>query len=99
MWNWYGYRIFKNNFKTVSNFILEGGLGNLEHISECCKAGLDYLVLKGMIFADNNLFKIKNYLANQGFATDLGRNKIIYNENLIPKGLIKLNYNYAQIEL
>ena len=71
--------------KTVSKpLILEGGLGNLEHISECCKAGLDSFGIGAMIFfADNNLFKIKNYLANQGLLLDLGRNKIIYNENLI----------------
>ena len=41
-------------------------------ISDCCKAGLDSFALGAMIFfADNNIFKIKNYLANEGFAARL----------------------------
>ena len=48
--------------------ILEGGSGSLEALSDAMTAGADSLALGTMlVFADNNIVKLKRYLAGAGF--------------------------------
>jgi cyclase len=48
--------------------ILEGGPGSLESLSEAMAAGADSLALGTMlVFADNNIVKLKRYLTGAGF--------------------------------
>lgn len=52
--------------------IIEGGIGNLNHIVEAFKAGADAVALGAMLtFGDNNLVKLKKYLRTQGFCVRL----------------------------
>jgi len=45
--------------------IFEGGLGNLDHIDQAINFGAEGIALGGMIiFMDNNIFKIKQFLKN-----------------------------------
>jgi len=45
--------------------IFEGGIGKLEHISECCKNNITSIALGSLItFSDYNIIKIKQYLNN-----------------------------------
>ncbi|MEG3618549.1 imidazole glycerol phosphate synthase cyclase subunit [Magnetovibrio sp. PR-2] len=47
--------------------ILEGGAGTLDHLAEAFQAGADAVCAGTMlIFSDNNLVKVKRYLASQG---------------------------------
>ncbi len=47
--------------------ILEGGSGTLEHLDEAMKAGCTSIAVGTMlVFSDNNLVKVKRYLANAG---------------------------------
>ena len=47
--------------------ILEGGAGDLEHLDAAMEAGADGVALGTMlVFSDNNLVKIKRYLAAEG---------------------------------
>ena len=46
--------------------IFEGGLGNLDHIDQAINFGAEGIALGTMIvFMDNNIFKIKQYLRNK----------------------------------
>ena len=48
--------------------IIEGGVGNLNHITEAFKAGADAVALGTMLtFGDNNILKIKRHLKARGF--------------------------------
>ena len=48
--------------------ILEGGAGTLSHLDEALMAGADALALGTMlVFADNNLVKVRRYLASAGY--------------------------------
>jgi cyclase len=48
--------------------ILEGGSGSLESLAEAMAAGADSLALGTMlVFADNNIVKLKRYLTGAGF--------------------------------
>ena len=52
--------------KTEIPIIFEGGLGNLDHIDKAIKFGAEGIALGTMIvFLDNNIFKIKQYLINK----------------------------------
>jgi cyclase len=52
--------------------ILEGGAGTLEHLSEALDWGADALALGTMlVFSDNNIVKIKSYLAMKGHSIRL----------------------------
>lgn len=47
--------------------ILEGGAGDLEHLGAALKAGADGIAVGTMlVFSDNNLVKIKSFLAAEG---------------------------------
>ena len=48
--------------------IVEGGCGSLDHIPPAIRAGANGVALGTMlVFSDNNLVKIRRYLAGQGF--------------------------------
>ena len=47
--------------------IFEGGLGSLDQIDEAIKCGVEGIALGTMIiFMDNNIFKIKQFIVNAG---------------------------------
>lgn len=47
--------------------ILEGGAGSLEHLDEAMRAGCSAVAVGTLlVFSDNNLMKVKRYLANAG---------------------------------
>jgi cyclase len=49
--------------------ILEGGAGALTHLHAALEAGMDALALGTMlVFSDNNLVKVRRYLASAGYA-------------------------------
>lgn len=49
--------------------ILEGGAGSLAHLDEAFKAGVEAVGLGTMlVFSDNNIFKLKQYLDRRGHA-------------------------------
>ena len=61
----YAKKILNNTKVPV---IFEGGIGNLEHLIECIKAGIKSLSIGTIItFNDNNIIKIKQYIKNAGF--------------------------------
>ena len=48
--------------------IFEGGIGKLEHLSDCCKNKINAIAIGTMIiFSDYNIIKIKQYLNNAKF--------------------------------
>jgi cyclase len=48
--------------------IFEGGIGKLEHLSDCCKNNINSIAIGTMIiFSDYNIIKIKQYLSNANF--------------------------------
>lgn len=48
--------------------IVEGGIGNLDHIAQAFSAGADAVALGAMLtFSDANLFKLKRHLKASGF--------------------------------
>lgn len=48
--------------------IFEGGMGNLNDINNAIKNGIDSIALGFMLsYKDNNIFKIKQYLENNGY--------------------------------
>jgi len=52
--------------------ILEGGAGKLQHIADAFRAGASAVALGTMlVFGDNNIVKIKRYLAKEGFPVRL----------------------------
>ena len=52
--------------------IFEGGLGSLKHIADAFRIGINSVSVGKMIsFEDNNIFKIKQFLKNQGFKVRL----------------------------
>ncbi len=52
--------------------IFEGGFGNVEHINKAVKLGIESIALGSMlIYRDNNIFKIKQYLENNGHTVRL----------------------------
>jgi len=54
--------------KTNLPIIFEGGLGSLKHIDEAFSAGVNSVGIGNMIsFEDNNIFKIKQFLKNNGY--------------------------------
>lgn len=66
----------RNGFDSVAAanhpLILEGGAGKLQHIADAFRAGASAVALGTMlVFGDNNIVKIKRYLANQGFPVRL----------------------------
>ncbi|HEX2653029.1 MAG TPA: HisA/HisF-related TIM barrel protein [Xanthobacteraceae bacterium] len=47
--------------------ILEGGVGDLDHVAAAMKAGADSIGLGTLlVFSDNNLVKVRRFLANEG---------------------------------
>lgn len=53
--------------------VIEGGGGTLEHIDAAVRAGADAVAIGTMLtFSDNNLLKIKRYLAQRGHLVRLG---------------------------
>ena len=57
--------IKKIKYQTNIPIIFEGGLGNLDHIDQAISFGAEGIALGTMIiFMDNNIFKIKQYLIN-----------------------------------
>ena len=52
--------------------IFEGGFGNIQHIDDAIKIGVDSIALGFMLnYRDNNIFKIKQYLENKGHSVRL----------------------------
>ena len=48
--------------------IFEGGIGTLDHLSQCCKNNINSIAIGTMItFSDNNIIKIKQHLSNNNF--------------------------------
>ena len=48
--------------------IIEGGIGKLEHLSDCCKNNINSIAIGTMIiFSDYNIIKIKQYLGNANY--------------------------------
>ena len=57
--------IKKIKYQNKIPIIFEGGLGNLDHIDQAIGFGAEGIALGSMIiFKDNNIFKIKQYLIN-----------------------------------
>ena len=53
--------------------ILEGGAGSLDHLNEALRSGADAIAVGTMLtFSDNNLVKIKRYLAGKGHDMRMG---------------------------
>ena len=53
--------------------VIEGGAGTLEHLDAALRAGADGLALGTMLtFSDNNLLKLKRFLAQRGHSVRLG---------------------------
>ena len=52
--------------------IFEGGIGNLEQLSNCFEYGLNSIALGTMItFSDYNIIKIKNFLKSKNISVRL----------------------------
>lgn len=58
--------------KLPTPIIVEGGIGNLDHIAQAFKAGADAVALGAMLtFGDNNILKLKRHLKAVGFCVRL----------------------------
>ena len=66
-------RPFGDDLNKLFPIIIEGGAGSLEHLDEAFVSDADGVAIGTMlVFSDNNLVKIKRYLAQKGHAMRLG---------------------------